>query len=81
MNLGHNPHTISLRSILILSFYLYVSFHNSLFFQGLPPKSTSAPIPSFDATRPAHLILLDLVILILFDEECNLWIFSLCNAL
>lgn len=39
----------------------------------------SYPVSPIRATKPAHLILLELIILIIFVEEYNLLSYSLCN--
>jgi hypothetical protein len=39
------------------------------------------PLLPVRATCPAHLILFDLTILIMLDEECNLWSFSIRSYL
>jgi hypothetical protein len=53
--------TPSLRSILILSIHLRLDLSSGLFPSGLPTNITRA-------TSPAHLIPLDLIILIMFGE-------------
>jgi len=54
---------------LILSFYLRIGLPNGRFPPGFPNKILDAfLIPPMHATFPANLVLLDLSILIIFDE-------------
>jgi hypothetical protein len=61
-------HPVSLKSILLLSTHLRLGLPSHLFPSGFP-------------TCPAHLILLNLIILIISGEECKLWSSSLCSFL
>jgi hypothetical protein len=65
------PYSISLRSILVLSSHLSLYLTNGLFLPFLPIR----------AACPCHFSLLELIILITFDEEYKLWSSSLCNFL
>jgi hypothetical protein len=66
-------HPISLRSILILSTYLRLGLPSGLLRSGYPTNILYAFLFSqIRATCPAHLILLDLIILIILGEKYNL---------
>ena len=63
---------ISSRSILILSSHLRLALPKGLFPVGLPVKSFKALVPSsILATCPAHLNLLDLIILTISGERAK----------
>jgi hypothetical protein len=69
-------------SIIIFLSYLRVSLLSDLFSSGFLIKSLHAlPFPHMRATRRVHIILLDIIIIITFDEEYKLWSSPLCNFL
>jgi hypothetical protein len=62
----HTPTSHFLKIILILSSHLCLGFPSGLFPSGFPIKTLSMPLLSpIHATSPAHLILLDLIIMYL----------------
>ena len=72
------PYPISQKSILILSSHLSLGLPSYLFPSGFPTKTCIHP-SSPCATRPAHLILLDLITQTILGEEYRSLSFSLCS--
>jgi hypothetical protein len=67
---------------LMLSSHLHLDLPSGLFSPGYPTKILYAfLISATHATRPTHLIILDMIILIMYGEECKLRRSSLCNFL
>jgi hypothetical protein len=78
------PYPISVRTILILSSRLLLGRPSRLFPSGFTTNILYASVfTPIHAIRVfcAHLILLDLIILIILGEECKLWSSSLCSFL
>jgi hypothetical protein len=74
------PHAISLRSVLLLFFYLSLDLPNGLFPSECPINILYAFFFStIHITFYVHLIILDLITLITLGEECKLWSSSLCS--
>ena len=64
------PHPVSWRSIFILSLHIRLGLPSCLLPSGLPTKPLCVPhLSPLSATCPAHLILRDLIIWIMFGEE------------
>jgi len=80
INPSHAPQHTSRISISILSSHLRLGLPSVLFPSGFPTKTLYTTILSpIRATRPTHLMLLDLIIQILCDEQYRSLSSSLCS--
>ena len=78
----HTPTFHFLKILLILSSHLRLGHPNGLFPPGFPTKTLYTPLPSpIRATRPDHLILLDLITRSVFGMEYTTLSSSLCSFL
>jgi hypothetical protein len=68
----YQSHPISLRSVIILSTHLRLGLHSGFFPSGFPINILYTFVSLIRATCTAHLILLDLIILIILGEEYKL---------
>ena len=75
-------HPASWRSILILSYHLFLGLLSDLFISGFPIKTLYASLLSpLHASYPAPLVLLALITQIIFSEDYISWSSSLCSLL
>jgi hypothetical protein len=65
-------HSNNLLVILILSPHLCPYLHNDIS-SFIIPANAFYKFPSLQCVSPVHLIILNLIILIIFGEECKLW--------
>jgi hypothetical protein len=67
-------HTVSLKSILILSPYICLGLPSGLSLSGFTTNTLYAFLfYTMCATWPTHLIILDMIYLLICDNECKSW--------